>query len=112
MNGSWEEKVLNHFLEQIESIKEGLDPEVLAHWYNVIELEAKSFSPEELRNTIEFKQDPILWMKFSLKASRRTVPYIIQAIEKNLSLMSFATKLYFQKVEELIQDEAFRFDLR
>jgi hypothetical protein len=112
MSDSWDQRILKKLLERIENIKDGLDPGVLAYWFEVIENDAKKLSTEELRDKIEIKQDSVLWMKFNIKASRRTVSYIISSIEKNLSSMPFATRLYFQKVEELLQEEAFRFDLR
>lgn len=100
-----EVNLINKLLNVINEIKYGLDPNVLADWYRIIEADAKALCPEELRESICVKQDPILWMKFEFKASKRAVPYIIEAIERNLNLMPFATRLYFQKLEEIIIQE-------
>jgi len=100
---------IDKLVKMIEDKKLGLDPEILAYWFKIIESDAKSLCPENLRDTISLKQDPILGMKFKLKASRRTVPFLLQAIEKNLSLMPYATRLYFMKVGDIIEDEASRF---
>ncbi|MCS7116936.1 MAG: hypothetical protein RMJ31_01585 [Nitrososphaerota archaeon] len=105
MNDSVEISLINRFLSMIDEIKHGLDPDVLADWYRIIEADAKALCPEELRDSISVKQDPILWMKFEFRASRRAVPYVIEAIEKNLDSMPFATRLYFQKLEEMIIQE-------
>lgn len=99
-----------HIIEKlasiIEDIKHGLDPDVLAYWYDVIESEAKALCPEELKSTISVRRDPIITLKFELRSSIRAVPFIIEAIENNLPSMPFATRLYFQKLEEIIKEEA------
>ena len=105
-----EVKVLGSLVKMIRDIRIGLDPDLLAKWYDVIVSEAKSLCPQDdLRDSIEVIRDPVLTMRFEVKASRRAVPYIIEAIENNLSLMPFATRLYFQKLEEIILDEASKF---
>ena len=48
-------------------------------------------------------------MKFEFKASKRAMPYVLQAIESNLNSMPFATKLYFQKFEEILEKEYTRY---
>lgn len=108
MDDSVDKVVLNKLAGVVQDIKVGLDPEIITHWYKVIEEEAKQKSPPELCDTIKIVQDPVLWMKFEIKASRRVVKYIIDAIEKNLNSMPFATRLYFQKVEEIIEAESRR----
>lgn len=102
------DEIINRLVEEIEGLKEGLDPFVLSGWYEKIESDAKALAPIELSDKIEFIQDPILPMKFQIKVSRRAVKYVIEAIEKNLLNMPFATRLYFQKVEELIVNETLR----
>jgi len=106
MSGDIEVRVLDRLVEMIEDVKIGLDPDVLADWYNIIETEAKQLTPEELRDSIKVVRDPVITLKFELKASRRAVPYVIEAIENNLNKMPFATRLYFQKLEEIILQEA------
>jgi hypothetical protein len=101
-----EVRVLNKLVETIEDVKVGLDPQVLASWYKVIEAEARSLAPPELKDKIAVYRDKILPMKFKLKASKRVVPTVIEAIENNLNEMPFATRLYFQKVEEILEFEA------
>ncbi len=91
--------------QKIVSLKEGLNPEVLYEWFMIIEEEAKARAPEDLKGLIKVTQDPILPMKFKIDISRRAVKYFIEAIENNLDKMPFATRLYFQKVEEVILDE-------
>jgi hypothetical protein len=49
-------------------------------------------------------------MKFELKASRRAVRHVVEAIERNLREMPFSTRLYFQKLEEIIDNEAASFE--
>jgi len=100
--------VLNRLLQEIENLKLGLEPDVLAGWYSKIANEAKGKAPAELMDLIEVIQDPILPMKFELKTSRRTVKYVLEAIDENLDSMPTATRLYFQKLGELIQTESIR----
>ncbi len=100
-----EVNVLNKLLSVIEDIKNGLDPDLLADWYRIIESESKNVCPSDLSSTIVVKQDSVLPMKFELKASKRAVPFIIETIENHLNDMPFATRLYFQKLEEVMTQE-------
>lgn len=100
--------VLNKLLREIEGLKMGLDPAVLAGWYQKIASDAKAEAPRHLTDSIDVLQDPILPMKFEFKTSRRAVRYVTEAIERNLDKMPLATRLYFQKLSEVIQAEALR----
>ncbi len=100
--------VLNRLLQEIEDLKLGLDPTVLAGWYNKIASDAKAEAPSHLVDSIDVVQDPILPMKFEFKTSRRAVKYVLEAIERNLDGMPMATRLYFEKLSELIQAELLR----
>ena len=100
--------VLNRLLKEIEDLKLGLDPNVLSGWYQKIASDARSEAPSHLTYSIGVVQDPILPMKFEFKTSRRAIKYVIEAIERNLDAMPLATRLYFQKLSELIQAEALR----
>jgi hypothetical protein len=94
---------LTKLLEEIEGSKEGLNPEILASWYNVVEDETKALCPtQELRDTIKIEQDPIFPMKFKVDISKRAVTYFMQAIDAHLTEMPFATRLYFQKLQEIV----------
>ena len=100
--------VLNKLLQEIEDLKQGLDPAILSGWYQKVAGDAKAEAPGHLIGSIDVIQDPILPMKFEFKTSRRAIRYVVDAIERNLDAMPMATRLYFQKVEELIQAEALR----
>ena len=100
--------VLNRLLKEIEDLKLGLDPNVLAGWYQRIASDARGEAPGHLKDSIDVIQDPILPMKFEFKTSRRAIKYVTEAIDKNLDAMPLATRLYFQKLSELIQTEAMR----
>lgn len=100
--------VLNKLLKEIEDLKLGLDPNVLLGWYQKIASDARAEAPRHLTESIDVIQDPILPMKFEFKTSRRAIKYVIDAIERNLEEMPMATRLYFQKLAELIQAEALR----
>ncbi|HUI23467.1 MAG TPA: hypothetical protein VLY82_03635 [Nitrososphaerales archaeon] len=100
--------VLNRLLQEIEDLKLGLDPKVLAGWYQKIASDAKEKAPAHLVDTIDVIQDPILPMKFEFRSSKRAIRYVLEAIDRNLVAMPMATRLYFQKLAELIQTEALR----
>jgi len=110
LSGGIEVKLLEKLTAIIEDVKTGLDPDLLASWYELIVERAKEECPEHLKDTISVERDPILTMKFHIKASRRAVPYLLAAIEEHLPQMPFATRLYFQKVEEILEQEAANFD--
>jgi len=103
-----EMKVLQMMIQEIESLKLGLEPAVLAGWYDKIADDAKSEAPSYLVDSIDVVQDPILPMKFEFKTSRRAVRYVLEAIDRNLDQMPTATRLYFQKLSEIIQQETMR----
>lgn len=104
--GEPEAKVLSKLVQTIEQAKVGLDPRVLAFWYRRIENQARTICPsEELKNSVQIIQDPLLPMRFQFKASKRAIPYVIQAVESNENEMPFATKLYFEKFLEIIRLE-------
>lgn len=94
---------LTKILEEIEGSKEGLNPEVLASWYNVVEDETKALCPtQELRDSVKIEQDLVFPMKFKVDISKRAVTYLMQAIDMHLAEMPFATRLYFQKLQETV----------
>jgi hypothetical protein len=100
-----EMRVIENLVREIESLKQGFDPSVLSAWYKKIEGEAKASAPAHLRDSIEVIQNEVLPMKFEFKTSRRAVKYVLDAIDENLAEMPTATRLYFQKLSELIQAE-------
>lgn len=104
---SVEISVLNRLAETIQDVRTGLDPEIIARWYEILEAEARELCPtQELKQSIKVIQNPELPMKFEFKSSKRAVPYVIEAIENNLNSMPFATRLYFQKFEEILHQQA------
>ena len=100
-----ETRLIERLVREIENLKLGLEPEVLAGWYGKIENDAKAAAPAHLRDSIEVIQNTILPMKFEFKTSKRAVRYVLEAIDRNLQGMSMATRLYFQKLSELILAE-------
>lgn len=99
-------RLIQRLVQEIERLKLGLDPDVLAAWYAKVEMDAKAKAPPDLRETIQVVRDPVLTMRFEFKTSRRVVDKVIQAIEANLPGMPLATRLYFEKLAELIQAQA------
>lgn len=89
----------------IKEMQDGLDPTLLANWYSIVQSRARELSPEELREKIIVEQDPILMMKFRLSISKRTVPFVISAIDQTLHEMPYSTRMYFEKVQEIILQE-------
>jgi hypothetical protein len=104
--GSDEMRLIQRLVQEIENLKLGLDPEVLAVWYRKVETDARARAPSHLRDSIQVIRDPVLTMKFEFKTSRRAVADVLRAIEVNLDAMPVATRLYFQKLAELIEAQA------
>lgn len=106
MNG--EEKIdniISDYCDELYNLNEGLDPDILAYWYKRIEDKAKDMCSSELKDKIKFTQNRILWMKFDINLSKRTVPFILETIRNYIPLMSFSTSMYFEKVYQIILDE-------
>ena len=93
------------FTTNVTGLQEGLHPENLAFWYDVIIKESREMAPAWLADKINVKQDPILPMKFNLDISKRAVRYFMMAVDNNLHKMPTSTKLYFLKVEETLSNE-------
>ena len=106
MSDSCEMRLIQRLVHEIERLKLGLDPDVLAAWYRKVEIDAKARAPPHLKDSIQVIRDPILTMKFEFRASKRAVDKVLEAIEANLSAMPLATRLYFQKLAELIQAQS------
>ena len=89
----------------VKNLKNGLDPGNLAFWYDKVIIETKEMAPPWLQDKIHVKQDPILLMKFNVDISKRAVRYFMIAIENNIDTMPYSTKLYFLKVQEIMESE-------
>jgi hypothetical protein len=97
--------MMKKFAKDVTNLQEGLHPENLAFWYDVVIKEAKDMAPPWLVDKIKVKQDPILPMKFNLDISKRAVRYFMMAVEKSLEHMPNSTRLYFLKVQETLSGE-------
>jgi hypothetical protein len=97
--------MVKKFTKNLAGMQEGLHPENLAFWYDVIIKEAKDMAPPWLVDKIKIKQDSILPMKFNLDISKRAVRYFMMAVDNNLDKMPNTTKLYFLKVQETLTNE-------
>ena len=106
MSDPSEVRLIQRLVQEIDNLKLGLDPDVLAGWYRKIETDARARAPAHLRDSIQVIRDPVLTMKFEFKTSKRAVDHVMAAIDANLAAMPFATRLYFQKLEELIHAQA------
>ena len=109
MDGDIDGKMLDMLVSTIKDIRTGLDPSVIEDWYRIIEDEARKVCPPKLSSSISIQQDPDLPVKYRIRASKRAVPYVIEAVERHLNEMPFATRLYFQKLEEIVLEEAGRY---
>jgi hypothetical protein len=97
--------LITTYCDNLCSLNEGLEPDVLAYWYKRIEDRAKDLCDKEIGEKIRFSQNRLLWMKFDIKISKRAVPLVLQTIRDFTPLMSFSTSLYFEKVYQIILDE-------
>ena len=101
--------IINHMMHQINNdvanLQKGLHPENLAFWYEKIIKETKEMAPPWLQDKIKVNQDPILPFKFNLDISKRAVRYFVIAVDNNIDQMPYSTKLYFLKVQEILETE-------
>ena len=101
--------IINHMMHQINNdvanLQKGLHPENLAFWYEKIIKETKEMAPPWLQDKIKVNQDPILPLKFNLDISKRAVRYFVVAVDNNIDQMPYSTKLYFLKVQEILETE-------
>ena len=89
----------------VQNLKNGLNPDNIAFWYDKILKQTIEMAPPWLQDKIKVHQDPILTMKFNLDISKRAVRYLMMAIDDNLEQMPYSTKLYFLKVQEIMETE-------
>lgn len=101
--------IINHMMHQINNdvanLQKGLHPENLAFWYEKIIKETKEMAPPWLQDKIKVNQNPILPLKFNLDISKRAVRYFVIAVDNNIDQMPYSTKLYFLKVQEILETE-------
>lgn len=97
--------MLDKMAENVDELKDGLNPENIAEWYDKLIAEAKDNAPPWLVDKISVKQDPVLHMKFNLNISKRAVRHFMMAMENHLDEMPYSTRLYFLKVQEIMTVE-------
>jgi len=97
--------MLKKISNDVEDLKNGLDPKNLAYWYDKIIKETREMAPPWLEEKINVKQDSILQMKFNIDISKRAVRYLLIVIDNNLDEMPYSTRLYFLKVQEIMSSE-------
>ncbi len=102
------ERMARRLGDEVDGIRDGLDPRVLAYWYSVVVRDAREAAPPWLHDRISVRQDPVLPMRFGLDVSRRAVTHFMEAVERNLGLMPYSTRLYFLKVQEAVDGEVDR----
>ena len=89
----------------VKNLKDGLDPDNLALWYDKIIKETIEMAPPWLQDKIKVKRDPIITLKFNLDISKRAVRYFMIAVDSNIDEMPYSTRLYFLKVQEIMETE-------
>ena len=99
------DSMIKKFDTDVSNLQKGLHPENLSFWYGKIIQETIEMAPPWLQDKIKVNQDPILTMKFNLDISKRAVRYFMIAVDNNLELMPYSTKLYFLKVQEIMSTE-------
>lgn len=99
------DSMMKKFDTDVSNLQKGLHPENLSFWYDKIITETIDMAPPWLQDKIKVKQDPILTMKFNLDISKRAVRYFMMAVDNNLGIMPYSTKLYFLKVQEIMSSE-------
>lgn len=99
------DKSLQYLTSIIEGSKNGFDIDVLDKWYFKIIEYTKEDAPHHLVESIGYEQDDVLPMKFKINCSKRAVPHLNKAIEHYLPEMQYVTQLYFQVVQQIIQEE-------
>ena len=67
----------------VKNMQDGLQPELLATWYEKIISDAIEMAPPWLQDKIAAKQDPILPQKFHLDISKRAVRYFLMATDSS-----------------------------
>jgi len=91
--------------KSIRNLRSGLEPEVLLYWYRQIQYESIEKVGNELKDKIHFEQDRILWMRFKINISIRTIPIVLETIENLIPLMEYSTALYFRKIQEILLEK-------
>ena len=91
--------------KSIRNLRSGLEPEVLLYWYRQIQNESIEKVGNELKDKIHFEQDRILWMRFKINISIRTIPIVLETIENLIPLMEYSTALYFRKIQEILLEK-------
>ena len=88
--------------QELDNMTTGLEPDQLEGWKRKVEEDAREAAPMETRGVVSF---PAMGGKGSpkeLKVSRRAVPFLIGAIERNKGSMPAGARAYFEALEEML----------
>ena len=105
VDGGLSEHMLGGLAGRADALKEGLDPDNIAAWYDAVVADAVEMAPPWLQDKISVKRDPILTLRFELSVSKRAVRHLMVAIDNRLGQMPYSTRLYFLKVQEMVDGE-------
>lgn len=101
-------RMLRRLDGEVGALKEGLDPDNIASWYDAVVADAVEMAPPWLQDKISVRRDPIMTLQFRLKVSKRAVRYLMVAIDNRMDEMPYSTRLYFLKVQESVEREVDR----
>ena len=88
---------------ELSGITSGLEPAALEGWRKKIEQDAIDAAPQELKEVVALPQITGLGQDSrELKVSRRALPYLVAAIEKNKGSMPEGARTYFETLEDLL----------
>lgn len=101
-------RMLRRLDGEVGALKEGLDPDNIATWYDTVVADAIEMAPPWLQDKISVRRDPIMTLQFHLRVSKRAVRYLMVAIDNRMDQMPYSTRLYFLKVQESVESEVDR----
>lgn len=105
MGGGLSERMLGRLGGEVAALKDGLDPDNIAAWYDIVVADAVEAAPPWLQDKISVRRDPVLTLQFRLSVSKRAVRHLMAAIDGRMHQMPYSTRLYFLKVQEEIDSE-------
>lgn len=108
MDGGLSGSMLRRLGDEVAALADGLDPDNIAAWYDIVVADAVEMAPPWLQDKISVRRDPVLTLQFRLSVSKRAVRHLMAAIDGRMHQMPYSTRLYFLKVQEEIDSEVDR----
>lgn len=89
-------------VRELSGMVEGLDQDQLEKWLKTVEDDAKEAAPPEVRERVKVPRVGIGKKGHAVEVSQTAIPYIVDAIRKDVESMPQGVRSYFEELDDLL----------